>query len=140
MVIRPIRFWLVAISWKVPVHKMIFPSRRRSMVSFINVIIVGDMYSLVNSHSNPKRNCCRHWIRDGALHRRKCSFVSREAEHAGEHGEYLETFRLALSPTGRCLWLYFGTNRCLDVENRAELKAGQCTESYVASSQSFRFF
>jgi hypothetical protein len=103
-------------------------------------IISGDVYSLVNSRSSPLRNCCCHWTRDRALHKIKCSFVSQGAEHAGQHGEYLESFRLALSPTGRCLWLYFGTNRWFGVENRAELNAGQCMESYVSSSQLFRSF
>jgi hypothetical protein len=64
--------------------------------------------------------------------------VSRGAEHAGQHGEYLESFLFAFSPTGRCRWLYFGTNLELEVENRAELNAGQHTDSYVASFQSFR--
>jgi hypothetical protein len=120
------------------VQEIIRPSSSRPNVSFINMIMASEVYKRVSSRSSDARNFCLHWRREGAADNKKCSLVSRGAAHAGQHGEYFESFRLALTPTGRWRWVYFGTKRELDVENRAEPNAGQLAESYVAASQSLR--
>jgi hypothetical protein len=88
------------------------------MVSMRKVFMDRAVNNRVNYFSRADKNLWRHSRRNGALQRRKCLLVSRGLEQVGHFGEYLESFRLALLPTGTWQWQYFGTNREFVIVNR----------------------